>query len=114
MNVLPKAKQVRFAQLVKAAGRPHVATLWVTEPGEDAEFKKAMGENRIVSVRVQNVGTKKDRGTIGFLKGRNLVYLIFPKALPMAEGTGVIGLKFDELEEGGGKAKGKGKRKFRS
>jgi hypothetical protein len=98
MKVMPKAKQVRFAQLVTAAGRPHPATLW-TEPTNDPEFKKAMEENRIVTVRNVNVGTKKDRGVIGFLKGPNSTYLIFPKALPMAEGSGVIGLKFDELAE---------------
>jgi hypothetical protein len=98
MKVLPKTKQVRFAQLVKAAGMPYAATLW-TEPGKDPEFKKAIKENRVVTVRNVNVGTKKDRGVVGFLQGPNATYLIFPKALPMAEGTGVIGLKFEDLAE---------------
>jgi hypothetical protein len=98
MKVLPKAKQVRFAQLVKASGKPHAATLW-TEPTKDPAFKKAMQEDRVVTVRNVNIGTKKDRGVIGFLKGPNATYLVFPKPLPMAEGTGVIGLKFDELAE---------------
>lgn len=98
MKVLPKAKQVRFAQLVKAGGKPYAATLW-TEPTKDPAFKKAMQEDRVVTVRNVNVGTKKDRGVIGFLKGRNSTYLTFPKPLPMAAGTGVIGLNFDELAE---------------
>ena len=98
MKVLPKAKQVRFAQLVKASGKPHAATLW-TEPTKDPAFKKAMQENRVVTVRNVNVGAKKDRGVIGFLKAPNSTYLVFPKPLPMAEGAGVIGLKFDELAQ---------------
>ena len=98
MKVLPKAKQVRFAQLVKVAGRPHSATLWTT-PAHDPQFKKAMNENRVLTVRNVNVGTRKDRGVIGFLKAPNSTYLIFPKELPMREGTGVIGLKFDQLAD---------------
>jgi hypothetical protein len=98
MKILPKAKQVRFAQLVKASGKPHAATLW-TEPEKDSEFKKAMDQNRVVTVRNVNVGTKKDRGVIGFLKAANSTYLVFQKPLPMAEGTSVIGLNFEELAE---------------
>jgi hypothetical protein len=98
VKVLEKPKQIRFAQLVKAAGRPHAATLWTSSPEADPEFKKAMEENRVVSIRASHGGSKKDRGVIGFLEGP-ASYLIFPKALPMAEGTGVIGLKFEELED---------------
>lgn len=93
------AKQVRFTQLVKAAGRPHPATLWVADPAKDAEFKKAIDQNRIVTVHHVNVGTKKESGEIGFKKGGAASYLIFPKELPMAEGTRIIGLKFEMLEE---------------
>lgn len=57
-----------------------------------------MEENRLVSIRANNVGSKKDRGVIVFLEG-SASYLIFPKALPMAEGAAVIGLKFEELED---------------
>jgi hypothetical protein len=58
-----------------------------------------MAQNRIVTVRTVNVGTKKDSAEIGFQKGAGLTYLIFPKELPFAEGTKVIGLKFDMLDE---------------
>jgi hypothetical protein len=92
-------KQVRFTQLVKAAGRPHTATLWVSDPAKDPEFKKAIDQNRIVTVHHVNVGSKKESGEVGFNKGAASSYLIFPKALPMAEGTRIIGLKFDLLEE---------------
>src|SRR5688500_1826603 len=90
---------MRFAKLVKTAGRPHPATLWVADPAKDPEFKKAIDENRIVTLHQANVGTKKDFGRIGFFKEPNSTYLIFPKPLPMAEGIKVIGIKFDLLEE---------------
>lgn len=93
------ASQIRFTQLVKAAGKPHVATLWVADPAKDPNFKKAIDENRVLTVHHANVGTKTDTGEIGFIKGGAASYLIFPKALPMAEGTRVIGLKFDMLDE---------------
>ncbi len=95
---MPKAKQVRFAQLIKAAGKPHPTTLW-TEPAKDRKFSKALQENRVLTIRNVNVGTKKDRGVIGFLKGPGSTFLIFPKALPMAEGTGVVGLRFEDVAD---------------
>lgn len=97
MSATPK--QVRFTQLVKASGRPHPATLWVADPKQDPEFKKAIGENRILTIHHVNVGNKKESGEVGFQTGGAAGYLIFPKPLPMAEGTRVIGLKFDMLEE---------------
>jgi hypothetical protein len=96
---LAASKQTRFANLVKASGRPHPATLWVADPAKDPEFKKAIDDNRIVTLHHVNVGTKKDSGEIGFRKGTNNSYLIFPKALPLVEGTAVIGIKFDMLED---------------
>jgi hypothetical protein len=93
------SKQIRFVQLVKASGQPHPATLWAAHPNKDPEFKKAIAENRILTIHHVNVGNKKEFGEIGFRTGGASGYLIFPKALPMAEGTRVIGLKFDMLTE---------------
>ena len=95
----PTPKQIRFTQLVKASGRPHPATLWVADPNKDPEFKKAIGENRILTIHHVNVGNKKESGEIGLQTGGAAGYLIFPKPLPMAEGTRLIGLKFDMLAE---------------
>lgn len=92
-------KQVRFTQLAKAAGKPHAATLWVKDAKTDPVFNKAIKENRIVSVHHVNVGTKKDSGQVGFATEGAFTYLIFPKAIPMAAGTKVIGLKFDQLAD---------------
>jgi hypothetical protein len=93
------AKQIRFTQLVKASGRPHPATLWVADPNKDPEFKKAIAENRILTIHHVNVGNKKESGEIGFQPGGAAGYLIFPKPLLMAESTRVIGLKFEMLDE---------------
>ena len=91
--------KVRFTQLVNAAGRPHPATLWVSDPAKDPDFKKAIDQNRVVTVHHVNVGSKKESGEVGFNKSAASSYLIFPKALTMAEGTRIIGLKFDLLDE---------------
>jgi hypothetical protein len=93
------AKQIRFAKLVETSGRPHAATLWVDDPDKDPEFKKAIEENRVVTLHQINVGTKKDYGHIGFHKGPHSNYLIFPKALSMDVGTRVIGVKYEELAD---------------
>ena len=92
-------KQVRFTQLVGAAGRPHSATLWVADPTKDPAFKKAIDENRIVTVHHVNVGGKKESGEVGFQRGGAASYLIFPKSLPYEAGTKIIGLKFEMLDE---------------
>jgi hypothetical protein len=97
--VSAEPKQIRFVQLVKASGQPHPATLWVADPNKDPEFKKAIAENRILTIHHVNVGNKKESGEIGFQSGGASGYLIFPKPLTMAEGTRVIGLKFDMLTE---------------
>src|SRR6185436_6869217 len=73
--------------------------LWVADPNKDPEFKKAIAENRILTIHHVNVGNKKESGEIGFQATGSAGYLIFPKSLPMAEGTRVIGLKFDMLDE---------------
>src|SRR4051812_19235220 len=92
-------KQVRFAQLVKTSGHPHAATLWVSDPQKDPEFKKAIQENRLVTVHNVNVGAKKDSGQIGFSAARNAAYLLFPKPLAMDKGARVIGLKYEMLQD---------------
>ncbi|MDB6025155.1 MAG: hypothetical protein JWM68_1378, partial [Verrucomicrobiales bacterium] len=59
---------------------------------------RALQENRILSVQQNASGS--DFGTIGFHEGKNLSYFVFPKALPQARNTHVIGIKYDLLDEG--------------
>jgi len=87
---------VRFAQLVKAAGKPYVATLW-TQPKSDRHFTRAVRENRVMTVH-QTVGTgKKDFGVVGFHEDKNVSYFVFPKRLRAEAETQVIGIKYDLL-----------------
>lgn len=89
-------KTVRFAELVKAAGKPYVATLW-TNPKNDRHFTRAVRENRVLTVR-QPVGThKKDFGVVGFHEEKNASYFVFPKRLRAHPQTQVIGIKYDLL-----------------
>src|SRR5688572_6693013 len=90
-------KSIRFAELVKRSGRPEVATLW-QDPEKDPEFKKAIHQNRVLTVRQETVGNKKDFGEVGFQKARNVSYLIFPKPLPKTEEARVVGIKYEEVE----------------
>ena len=89
-----KGKTVRFVKLVEKSGRPERAVLWVA-PEKDGEFMKAVRQNRVVSVKEENVGTKKDFGIVGFEKGS--AYLVFPKALKAKAGEKVVGLKYELL-----------------
>lgn len=92
------AKTVRFTELIKKAGQPHVATLWVN-PESDADFSKAIRENRVLTIFGQNTGTKKEFGKVGFLKKKEASYFIFPKALPELGKTWVVGIKYDKLAQ---------------
>jgi hypothetical protein len=89
-------KTVRFAQLVKAAGKPYVATLW-TQPKSDRHFTRAVRENRVLTVH-QTMGTgKKDFGVVGFHEDKNVSYFVFPKRLRADPETQVVGIKYDLL-----------------
>jgi hypothetical protein len=89
-------KTVRFAQLVKAAGKPYVATLW-TQPKSDRHFTRAVRENRVMTVH-QTIGSgKKDFGVVGFHEDKNVSYFVFPKRLRAQPETQVVGIKYDML-----------------
>lgn len=89
-------KTVRFAELVKAAGKPYVATLW-TNPKNDRHFTRAVRENRVLTIR-QPVGShKKDFGVVGFHEEKNASYFVFPKRLRAHPETQVVGIKYNLL-----------------
>src|SRR5215203_5029351 len=93
---MPKA--IRFSELIQKAGRPYAATLW-TDPTRDPVFHKAVKENRVVTVKQETVGHKKDFGTIGFSREKNVSYFIFPKKLPNDLHARVVGIKYDLLTQ---------------
>jgi hypothetical protein len=91
-------KSVRFSEIVSKCGRLATATLWV-EPEKDASFTKAVEQHRVMTVHHEPVGTKKDYGTIGFVKEKNANYFIFPKSLKQFEGLKVVGINYELIEE---------------
>jgi hypothetical protein len=92
-------KKLRFAELVKSSGRPHVATLW-GDPKKDGGFMKAVRENRVLTVNQEPTAKTKDFGTIGFHEEKSAAYFIFPQPLPESQEGHVIGIKYDLLDEG--------------
>jgi hypothetical protein len=93
-------KTVRFTALVQASGQPEVANLW-TRPEEDKPFMKAVRENRVLTVKQENLGSSKDFGVVGFLREKNVSYLVFPKSLEKFKDRRVIGIKYDLVRTGG-------------
>lgn len=92
-------RKIRFVELVKSSGRPHVVTLW-GEPTSDPSFMRAVRDNRVLTVKQSSVGHKADQGTIGFHKNKNVAYLVFPESLPETKDAQVIGIKYDLLAAG--------------
>jgi hypothetical protein len=89
---------VRFSELVKMIGTPEVY-LPLSDPKHDRPFMRAVREERVLSLKQEPTGTKKDFGTVGYLPERYVSYLIFPKSLSTFKGQRVIGIKYDTLNE---------------
>ena len=89
-------QSIRFSELVKTSGPPRMAIFW-TNPRSDRTFSKAIRENRVLTVKQENVGNKTDYGTVGFHQEKNVSYLVFPKPLPNLRNTRVIGIKYEML-----------------
>ena len=90
-------KTIRFGDLVRNSGRPHVATLWV-DPEKDLSFSKAIGENRVLTVHADPSSHKKEYGEIGFQRERGATYLVFPQPLPKEQAR-IIGINYELTEE---------------
>jgi hypothetical protein len=90
-------KTLRFTALVQEAGQPEAANLW-TRPEADKPFMKAVRENRVLTVKQENLGSSKDFGVVGFLREKNVSYLVFPKALDKFKDRRVIGIKYDLVQ----------------
>jgi hypothetical protein len=89
---------VRFTELVQTCGRPEVY-LPLADPKQDRNFIQAIKEQRVLSLKQQPTGTKKDFGTVGFLPEKHVSYLIFPKPLTAFAERRIIGIKYDTLQQ---------------
>jgi len=89
---VPKAT-ARLAMLVKACGQPEPVTLWVS-PEKDKGFQRAARENRVLTVKQEPVGSRKDFAVVGFYREKNVSYWIFPKPLDAFRGKRIIGIDY--------------------
>lgn len=93
-----KVKAARLESLIEAAGQPEQVTLWA-KPKAGSEFIKAAEQNRVATVVQNNTGTKKDFGVIGFETLPNATFLLFPRPLPYAAGTRIVGIKYERIAQ---------------
>ena len=87
-------KTVRFSIVVKTCGEPEVYLLLV-DPAKDRTFQAAIKAKRVMTVFQDAVGTKTDRGEIGFQPGRGRQFVVFPKSLAAFADRTVVGIKYD-------------------
>ena len=89
---------VRFSELMKEPGKPEIY-LPLSDPKLDRNFMRAVRDNRVMSLKQEPTGTKKDFGIVGFVAEKYMSYLIFPKPLTPFKGKRVVGIKYDRLSE---------------
>ena len=91
-----RVKTVRFSNVVQKSGQPETHLIFV-EPSKDRTLQSAIKANRVMTVEQTAVGTKTDRGEIGFHPGTSRQFLVFPKSLRAFAGRSVVGIKYDLL-----------------
>ena len=65
------------------------------DPAKDRALQSAVKAQRVMTVFQESVGTKTDRGEVGFEPGPGRQFLIFPKSLKPFVGRSVVGIKYD-------------------
>lgn len=90
-------KTARFASVVQKCGQPEIY-LALMEPAKDRTLQSAVKDQRVMTVSQESVGTKADRGEVGFKPGRSRQFLVFPKSLRAFAGRTVVGIKYDLVE----------------
>ena len=91
-------KTIRFGDLVRESGRPEAVTLWIG-PKKDRSFSKALRENRVMTIHSDPSSHQKDFGEIGFHEEKGATYLVFPRALPKARDSRVVGINYQLAED---------------
>jgi hypothetical protein len=89
---------VRLEQVVQKCGRPNPLTLW-QNPARNRAFQTAVHEDRVLTLKQETVGTKKDFGLVGFHKEPHVSFWVFPKSLRPFEGKKIIGIHYNLLND---------------
>jgi hypothetical protein len=91
------ADTVRFSVVLRSSGKPKVY-LPLADPKQDMNFMRMVDQQRVLSLKQQPTGTKKDFGTVGFVEQKHVSYLVFPKSLGEFVGKRIVGIKYDTLQ----------------
>jgi hypothetical protein len=89
---LLKTKTKRFTDVIDAAGRPAVYTLW-QKPSQDKHLQSQIKNHRVMTVQQSETGT--DFGMVGLKETKGARYLIFPKSLKRFENNRIVGINWD-------------------
>jgi hypothetical protein len=89
-------KTVRFAEVVKRAGRPAMHALWVP-PAEDRGLQSAIRQHRVATVHQELHGGRKDFAQVGFHEAPSAQYLVFPKSVQRFADGRIIAINYDLL-----------------
>ena len=89
-------KTTRFAKIVESSGKPQPYTLW-TSPEKDPVFRKALKEDRVMTILHEPTGNKKETAVVGFVEKPNALFLVFPRSLESFRDQRVVGVKYDLL-----------------
>jgi hypothetical protein len=89
---LLKTKTKRFGDVVDAAGKPEVYTLW-QKPAQDRHLQSEIKNNRVMTVQKTETGT--EFGMVSFKEKKGASYLIFPKSLKRFENCRIVGINWD-------------------
>ena len=87
-------KTARFSKVVEKCGKPETYLL-LMDPAKDRTFQAGVKAQRVMTVFQEAVGTKTDRGEVGFQPGRGRQFLVFPKSLTPFADRMIIGIKYD-------------------
>ena len=89
-------KTARFADVVARAGTPEPYTAW-SDPRKDTALQRAVKAGRVLTVHQDNVGARKDYGTVGFHADGTALFLIFPKSLREFSERRIVGVNYDAV-----------------
>jgi hypothetical protein len=89
---LLKTKTKRFADVVEAAGKPEVYTLW-QKPAQDRHLQSEIKNHRAMTILKTDTGT--EFGVAGFKEHKGASYLLFPKSLKRFENNRIVGINWD-------------------
>ena len=89
---LLKTKTKRFTDVIEAAGKPEVYTLW-QQPAQDRHLQSEIKNNRVMTVLKTAAGS--EFGMVGFKEQKGASYLVFPKSLKRFENRRIVGINWD-------------------